>query len=459
MLLPVTSEINNEGKMIIGGVDSTELKARFGTPLYIMDIATIKKQCRDYMNFFKFPDLQCEVIYASKAFCTLPMCQLAKSEGLSIDVSTGGELYIALKSGFLADKIFFHGNNKSENEMKLGLENKVNIFIVDNFTELDKLDELCGRKGITQKIMLRIAPGIKAHTHKYIQTGGVDSKFGFGIYKGMADLAVKRTLEKNNLELIGLHAHIGSQIFNIQVYEKLVDIMLDFMSNLNKKFDINLTQLNIGGGLGIKYTVEDNPASIADLSRTVYQSVKKYSQKYGVKLEKIYLEPGRSIVGNAGTTLYEIGNIKEIPGVKNFISIDGGMSDNIRPILYQARYDAFIADKASYIGNIENGDIVSNADTIFSENDPDIPDKKKYTIVGKHCESGDVIIEDIVMPGVKAGDLLLVSSTGAYCYSMSSNYNSQPKSAVVAVEDGKSWVWVERQSYEDLVIKDRKLYE
>ncbi|MCL5072572.1 MAG: diaminopimelate decarboxylase [Actinobacteria bacterium] len=459
MLLPVTSKINNEGKIVIGGVDVTELKARFGTPLYIMDIATIKKQCRDYVNFFKFPDLQCEVIYASKAFCTLPMCQLAISEGLSIDVSTGGELYIALKSGFSGDKIFFHGNNKSESEMKFGLENKVNIFIVDNFTELDRLNELCGKKGIMQKIMLRIAPGIKAHTHKYIQTGGVDSKFGFGIHKGIAVQAVKRALEKKNLELIGLHAHIGSQIFNIEVYEKLIDIMLDFMSNLNKKFDINLTQLNIGGGLGIKYTVQERPAAIADLSRTVYQSVKKYSQKYGVKLEKIYLEPGRSIVGNAGATLYEIGNIKEIPGVKNFISIDGGMSDNIRPILYQARYDAFIANKASYIGKIENGDIVSNADTIFSENDPDIPDKKKYTIVGKHCESGDVIIEDIVMPAVKAGDLLLVSSTGAYCYSMSSNYNSQPKSAVVAVEDGKSWLWVERQSYEDLIIKDRKLYE
>ncbi len=451
MLLPVTSEINNQGKIVIGGVDTAELKARYKTPLYIVDIATIKKQCRDYMKFFRFPDLQCEVIYASKAFCTLPMCQLAKSEGLSIDVSTGGELYIALKSGFSADKIFFHGNNKSESEMQFGLENKVNIYVVDNFTELDKLDELCGRMGIKQKIMLRIAPGIKAHTHKYIQTGGVDSKFGFGIYKGIAAQAVKKTLEKKNLELIGLHAHIGSQIFNIEVYEKLIDVLLGFMSDLNKDFGTRLAQINIGGGLGIKYTVEDDPATIEDLSKTVYQSVKKYSQKYGVKLEKIYLEPGRSIIGNAGVTLYEVGNIKEIPEIKNFISIDGGMSDNIRPILYQAKYDAFIASRASYIGKIKDGDI--------SENGPAIPDKKKYTIVGKHCESGDVIIEDIVMPVVEVGDLLLVSSTGAYCYSMSSNYNGQPRSAVVAVEDGKSWLWVERQSYEDLVIKDRKLYE
>lgn len=459
MLLPVTSEVNNGGKIAIGGVESTELKARYGTPLYIVDIATVKKQCRDYMKFFKFPDLQCEIIYASKAFCTLAMCQLAKSEGLSIDISTGGELYTVLKSGFSSDKIFFHGNNKSESEMKFGLENKVNIYIVDNFTELDKLDELCGRMGIKQKIMLRIAPGIKAHTHKYIQTGGVDSKFGFGIYKGIAVQAVKRTLEKKNLELIGLHAHIGSQIFNIEVYEKLIDVMLGFMSNLNKDFGISLAHLNIGGGLGIKYTVEDNPATIEDLSKIVYQSVKKYSQKHEVKLEKIYLEPGRSIIGNAGVTLYEVGNIKEIPEIKNFISIDGGMSDNIRPILYQAKYDAFIASRASYIGKIKDGDITSNAKTIFSENDPAIPDKKKYTIVGKHCESGDVIIEDIVMPGVKVGDLLLIASTGAYCYSMSSNYNGQPRSAVAAVEDGKSWLWVERQSYEDLIIKDRKLYE
>ena len=289
MLLPITCEINNEGKIVIGGVALTELKTRFGTPLYVVDIATVKKQCRDYMNFFKFPDLLCEVIYASKAFCTLPMCQLAKSEGLSIDVSTGGELHVALKSGFSGDKIFFHGNNKSENEMKFGLENKVNIYIVDNFTELDKLDELCGRMGITQKIMLRIAPGIEAHTHKYIQTGGVDSKFGFGIYKDIAVQAVKRTLEKNNLKLVGLHAHIGSQIFNIEVYEKLIDVLLGFMSNLNKDFGTRLAQLNIGGGLGIKYTVEDNASTIEDLSRTVYQSVKKYSQKYGVKLEKIFL--------------------------------------------------------------------------------------------------------------------------------------------------------------------------
>jgi len=459
MLLPITSEIDSEGRIAIGGVDLTELKARFETPLYIVDIATVKKQCRDYINFFKFPDLQSEIIYASKAFCTLPMCQLVNSEGFSIDVSTGGELYIVLKSGFSADKIFFHGNNKSESEMQFGLENKVNIYIVDNFTELDKLDELCGRMGTKQKIMLRIAPGIKAHTHKYIQTGGVDSKFGFGIYKGIAVQAVKRTLEKKNLELVGLHAHIGSQIFNIEVYEKLIDVMLGFMGSVNKDFGINLAQLNIGGGLGIKYTVEDKPATIEDLSKIAYQSVKKYGQKYDLKLKKIYLEPGRSIIGNAGVTLYEVGNIKEIPEIKNFISIDGGMSDNIRPILYQAKYNAFIANRASYIGRIENGDIISNAETIFSENDPAIPDKKKYTIVGKHCESGDVIIEDIAMPVVKINDLLLVSSTGAYCYSMSSNYNGQPRSAVAAVEDGKSWLWVQRQSYEDLIIKDRKLYE
>ncbi len=502
MLLPVTAEINRDSRISIGGCDVSELKSKYGTPLYIIDVATVKMQCRDYLKFFTFPDFDSEITYASKAFCTIPMCQTVRKEGLSLDVSTGGELFIALKSGFEPEKIYFHGNNKSTEEIKFGLDYKVGTFIVDNFNELETLNRLAGERNIRQKIFLRITPGIKAHTHKYIQTGAIESKFGFGIYGGVAMEAVKAATSSENIELIGLHAHVGSQIFNIEVYEKLIDTMLKLMRDVKTGTGVNLSHLNIGGGLGIRYVPEDEPSCIEDLSKVVADALRKYTKQYGVKLEKIYLEPGRSLIGNAGTTLYEAGNIKCIPGIKNYVSIDGGMSDNIRPILYQAKYDAYIAGRASYIGRIVNGDIVKNGaaagagmkggvggvtggvqeglaggssdNTIDSPDAPGVisviktkslnlgdsaPGLIKYTIVGKHCESGDVIIEDIELPQVKTGDLILVAATGAYCYSMSSNYNGQPRSAVVAVEDGNHCCWVERQTYEDLVSKDKKLSE
>lgn len=472
MLLPVTAEINKNARISIGGCDISELKSKYGTPLYIIDVATVKKQCRDYLKFFTFEDLDSEITYASKAFCTIPMCQTIRKEGLSIDVSTGGELFIALKSGFEPEKIYFHGNNKSADEIKFGLDYKVGTFIVDNFNELEILNRLAGERNIRQKIFLRITPGIKAHTHKYIQTGAIESKFGFGIYGDVAMEAVKAASASENVELLGLHAHVGSQIFNIQVYEKLIDTMLKLTSDIKTGLGVKLAHLNIGGGLGIRYIPQDEPSSIEDLSKVVVGALRKYTKQYDVVIDKIYLEPGRSIIGNAGTTLYEAGNIKCIPGIKNYISIDGGMSDNIRPILYQAKYDAYIAGRASYIGRIVNGDININAapadtagggtadsKTKYSKGVDSNAGLIKYTIVGKHCESGDVIIEDIEMPEVKTGDLILVAATGAYCYSMSSNYNGQPRSAVVAVEDGKHCHWVERQTYEDLVSKDKKLAE
>jgi diaminopimelate decarboxylase len=496
MLLPVTAEINKDNRISIGGCDVSELKSKYGTPLYIIDVATVKKQCRDYLKFFAFGDFDSEITYASKAFCTIPMCQTVRKEGLSIDVSTGGELYIALKSGYEPEKIYFHGNNKSADEIKFGLDYKVGTFIVDNFNELGILNRMAGERNIRQKIFLRITPGIKAHTHKYIQTGAIESKFGFGIYGGIAMDAVKEAAASENIELLGLHTHIGSQIFNIEVYEKLIDTMLKFTGDIKNGLGTELKHINIGGGLGIRYVPEDEPSSIEDLSKVVVGALRKYTRQYDVKIDKIYLEPGRSIIGNAGTTLYEAGNIKCIPGIRNYVSIDGGMSDNIRPILYQAKYDAYIANRASYIGRIEKGDIkgnaiaagaVSGSSTLgsimgsASEKIPGIASEKmggvadsnakssqvagdkpgliKYSIVGKHCESGDVIIEDIKMPEVKTGDLILVAATGAYCYSMSSNYNGQPKSAVVAVEDGKCCCWVERQTFEDLVSKDKKLLE
>ncbi len=451
MLLPVTSSIDGSGVLNIGGVPVTELHSKYRTPLYIVDIETIKKQCRDYLKFFDFPDYQSEIIYASKAFCTVPMCQLIDREGLSIDVAGGGELYIALKSGIKPKKMYFHGNNKSWEEINFGMDSGVGIFVVDNFDELEMINSLATQKNITQHVMLRITPGIKAHTHKYIQTGAEKSKFGFGISSGVALEAVKRADAFENVSLSGLHAHIGSQIFNIEVYDRLIDAMVSFISEVRDRAGIELKQLNIGGGLGIKYTEEDRPPGIEDLARVVHDALDKYKARYNVRIDKILLEPGRSIVGSAGATLYEVGNVKEVPGIKNYVAIDGGMSDNIRPVLYQAKYEAFIANDASYLGKINDGELSASSAS-------PVEDKKKYDIVGKHCESGDVIIEDAILPEVKPGDLVCVAATGAYCYSMSSNYNGQPKNAVAAVEDGKSWLWVERQAYRDLIAKDKRLY-
>lgn len=457
MLLPITAKKTSGETIEIGGCDIVNLKEKFKTPLYILDIGTIKKQCSEYTSFFKFDDIDSEIIYASKAFCSIPMCQLIRQQGLSIDVSTGGELFIALRSGFEPERIYFHGNNKTLEEIKFALDYKVGTFIIDNFDELETVNNLAREREMIQKVMLRINPGIEAHTHKYIQTGAVESKFGFGLYGGVAYEAVKKAAECENIELIGLHSHIGSQIFNIEVYDKLIGSLTGFISEMKQKENITVDRINIGGGLGIKYTDEDEPAGIRDLSEVVYKALKKYTGKYSLEIKKIYIEPGRSIIGNAGTTLYTVGNVKYIPGVKNYISINGGMSDNIRPVLYGAKYKAWIASKMSYVDSIENGEVnlkINNDNHLKTENA-----FLNYAIVGKHCESGDIIIEDILLPEVKKGDLIIVGATGAYCYSMSSNYNSQPKSAVCAVENGNCWLWVERQSYEDLVLRDKKLNE
>lgn len=441
MILPITSEVGQNGHLVIGGNDVLKLREKYGTPLYIVDITTIRNQCRSYRENFNFSDLDVGIIYAAKAFICTAMCELIAREGLGMDVSAGGELFIALASGFPADRIYFHGNNKSAEEIQYGLESKVGYFMVDNFWELETLGKLCQKNNIRQKIMLRVNPGIKANTHEHIQTGGIKSKFGFGLTSNIALEAVKKVNQYKNLELTGIHAHIGSQIFNLSCYGRLIEVFIKFIRVLRDKLGVSITRINIGGGLGVKYTPEDRPSSIKDLAKVVYDAVRKYQKKFDVRLDRLYLEPGRSIIGNAGVTLYEIGGVKEINGVKNYILIDGGMSDNIRPMLYQAKYNAYLANRMEDSKNTEDGM------------------KKHYSIVGKHCESGDVIIDDIKLPPVSSGDFMVVATTGAYCYSMSSNYNGQPKSAVVAVENGKSWVWIKRQTYKDLVMGDVRLYE
>jgi diaminopimelate decarboxylase len=440
MILPITAEINREGHLVIGGNDLVKLKEEYGTPLYIIDIATIKDRCRNYKKNFTFADLEVDISYAAKAFICTAMCQLIDKEGLGIDVATGGELFIALNSGFPAEKIYFHGNNKSYEEIKYGLESKVGHFMVDNFTELQTLGGLCEKNKIKQKIMLRINPGIKAGTHEYIQTGKIDSKFGFGLHNDAAVEAIKKLGQYKYLDLTGIHTHLGSQIFNLSCYSELVEVMMKFIRMIRDKLGISIKRINIGGGLGVQYIPGENPPEIEDLSKLVYEAVKKYEKKFDVRLDKLHLEPGRSIIGKAGVTLYEVGGIKEIDGAKKYILVDGGMSDNIRPMLYQAKYDAYIANKMDD-GSTKDGS------------------KMHYSIVGKHCDGGDVIIHDIKLPQVSSGDFIVVATTGAYCYALSSNYNCQPKSAVAAVENGDSWLWIKRQTYKDLVMKDVGLYK
>jgi len=441
MILPITAEINREGHLVIGGIDLVKLKEKYGTPLYIIDIATIKDRCRSYKKNFTFADLEVDISYAAKAFICTAMCQLIDKEGLGIDVATGGELFIALNSGFPAEKIYFHGNNKSYEEIKYGLESKVGHFMVDNFIELQTLGELCEKNKIRQKIMLRINPGIKAGTHEYIQTGKIDSKFGFGLHNDAAVEAVKKLGKYKYLDLTGIHTHLGSQIFNLSCYSELVEVMMKFIRMIRDKLDISIKRINIGGGLGVQYIPGEKPPEIEDLSKLVYDTIKKCQKKFDVRLDKLHLEPGRSIIGNAGVTLYEVGGIKEIDGAKKYILVDGGMSDNIRPMLYQAKYDAYIANKMD-----DGGDKSASS-------------KMHYSIVGKHCDGGDVIINDIKLLQVSSGDFIVVATTGAYCYALSSNYNSQPKSAVAAVENGDSWIWIKRQTYKDLVMKDVGLYK
>ncbi|MBN2073307.1 MAG: diaminopimelate decarboxylase [Actinobacteria bacterium] len=440
MLLPVTSKVDAGGHLVIGGCDVISLGKKYGTPLYIIDLATLRRQMEDYRKYFGYPDLETGIIYASKAFTCTAMAQLVSEYGLGMDVSTGGELYIALNAGVPPEKILFHGNNKSYAEIVSGLDSKVGVFVVDNFHELQMLADICRERNIRQDIMIRITPGVKASTHEYIQTGNQESKFGFAINGQDALEAIKITSGSGNLKLKGIHAHIGSQIFNISCYDRLVEVMIKFMARVKEELGISLAHLDIGGGLGVKYVPEDRPPSIGDLAGVIYDAVKKYSVKFSHGIDKLYLEPGRSIVGNAGVTLYEVGAVKEIKDIRNYAAIDGGMSDNIRPILYGAKYHAYLANRMEDIKSCNEEDI------------------RNYSIVGKHCESGDVIIDDIRLPQLKSGDFIVVGTTGAYCYSMASNYNGQPMNAVVAVEEGKSRLWIERQAYNDLTIRDKRLY-
>lgn len=426
--------VNENGHLTIGGCDTVELAKKYGTPLYVLDENVIRNTCKSYVDSFKkHYDGNGLALYASKALSCKALCQIAKEENMGLDVVSGGELYTALQAGFPVENIHFHGNNKTFDELNYAVDSYVGKIVVDNLTELENLDRICGEKGKVQNISMRIKPGVDAHTHNFIMTGQIDSKFGFALETGEAMNAVKKAIELKNVDLVELHCHIGSQIFDIDPFVTAAEIMMDFIRDIKDETGHTVTQLNLGGGFGIKYTDKDNPTAYDNYMNAVSKAVHAKAEKYGLPVPFVYIEPGRSIVGEAGITLYTVGAVKTIPNVRTYVSVDGGMCDNIRYALYQSEYTVVTANKAD-----------KEPDTVV-------------TIAGKCCESGDLVQENTKIAEAEPGDTLAVLSTGAYNYSMSSNYNRIPKPPIVLVNNGTDKLIVRRESYEDIVKNDLDL--
>ncbi len=431
MILHKHLNVNEEGHLTIGGMDTVRLAKEFGTPAYILDENVIRENCRIYRRaaeqYFGEGALP---LYASKALCFTGIYRIAAEEGMGVDCVSGGELYTAKKAGFPTEKIYFHGNNKTDRDIEDAMDMGVGTFVVDNRDELDALSAAAIRRGITQRILLRITPGIDPHTHRAVVTGNVDSKFGSAIVTGQAMEIVKAAIAAEGIELAGIHCHIGSQIFDIEPFSDAADIMIRFIAEIKKECDYEIRELNLGGGLGVRYTEYDREIDYASAIKEIASVVTGYCHEHQISMPRVILEPGRSLVAAAGITLYTVGSVKEIPGFKNYISIDGGMPDNPRYALYQSQYTALIANRA------------------------DAPRSFRATIAGRCCESGDLLGENMEIQHAKRGDILAVLVTGAYNYSMASNYNRLPRPPIVMVKDGEARIAVRRESYEDLVSND-----
>jgi diaminopimelate decarboxylase len=416
---PAGSRVNERGHLEVAGCDVVELAERFGTPAYVYAEDDMRRRAREYVRAFEQRTDAFEVIYASKAFPATAAYRVMCDEGLSVDVASGGELRVALAAGFDPARIHLHGNNKTEAELRYAFESGVGHLILDSFDEIELADRLLDRP---QKVLIRVTPGIKPSTHDYVQTGQLDSKFGFGLADRLAERAVERVRESDHLELVGLHAHIGSQIFELEPYVKAIEVIADFCDGV----DLEPELLNVGGGLGIAYLDTDEPPSIEDYVDVKVRGV----QQVFDPVPRILVEPGRSLVGNAGITAYRVGTVKEIPGVRTYVAVDGGMSDNLRPMLYGAHYEAVIADRAG-----------------------EVPDTLA-TIAGMHCESGDVLVRDTELAGPRVGDVLVTPATGAYGYAMANNYNGVPRPPVIFCRDGEARVVVRRETWDDLLSRD-----
>ncbi len=427
MRLYGTMEIDQNGVLNIGGISTVELVKKYGSPLLVIDEAEIRNNIRKYFRAFRANYPEVRLAYAGKAFINRTLCKILEEEGMGLDVVSGGELFVALAADYPPEGIFFHGNNKSLDELKMAINAGVGRIMVDNLQEAKLISQLSHKK---VKVILRVTPGIEAHTHEFIQTGQIDSKFGVSIYRGQALEVIKEILKMENVELMGIHAHIGSQIFNLTSFAREVDVLMDFMSEVRAETGHTMAELDLGGGLGIAYLEQDEVPDINGYARLIAERLSMRAEKLKYPLPKIIIEPGRSIIGTAGTTLYTIGTIKDIPAVRKYLAVDGGMTDNIRPALYGAEYEAVVANRALK------------------------PNKEIVTVAGKCCESGDILIHDIKLPETRSGDILAISCTGAYTYAMASNYNCLPRPAVILVKENKADLIIKRESYEDIIRND-----
>ncbi len=423
--------VNALNHLTISGCDSVELCKKYGTPLYVIDENVVREHCRLYKNSIdEFYNGNGLVFFASKALCNLEMIRIVNSEGLGADSVSAGELYTVLKAGMNSEKICIHGNNKTDEELEFAIKNNVGRIVIDSFSEIEKVDKIAGANNVKQKVLFRIKPGIDAHTHEFIMTGQIDCKFGFALETGEAKDAILKALEYENIVVAGVHCHIGSQIFESEPFKEAAKILVNFMADIKDKTGYEMYELNFGGGFGVTYTEKDDPIKFNKYIEEISVIIKEECAKRNIVLPFIMMEPGRSIVGTAGVTLYKAGTIKDIPGIRRYVSVDGGMTDNPRYILYQAEYTALVANKA--------GD--EKSETV--------------TLAGKCCESGDLLGENMAIQSVESGDIIAVLTTGAYNYSMASNYNRIPRPAMVMVKDGESRVIVKRETFEDLIRND-----
>ncbi len=429
MFLHGNSRVIN-GELYIGGCSTTELTRAFGTPLIVYDEQHIRDLARAYRRPFEQASVPYAIAYASKAFSSIAMCQLAQEEGLWLDVVSGGELYTALSAGFPPEHIYMHGNNKTIDELEYAVDHHIGMIVIDNFHEIEELSRVLQKRDQKIDVILRVSPGVDAHTHEFISTGQQDSKFGFDLYSGQVEIAVGRVLEHPNLRLVGLHSHIGSQIFDVAGFRVAASRMATLFARLKREYGLELSILNLGGGVGIRYTGDDILPPLEVTVKGIIEVTQHAFKEQHQTLPILMLEPGRSLVGTSGTTLYTVGSRKDIAGIRSYLAVDGGMTDNPRLALYGAKYEAAIANRM------------------------DEPNAQTVSIAGKCCESGDMLIWDAVLPASQPADILAVSCTGAYNYSMASNYNRIPRPAVVFVQGGDARLVIRRETWDDVVRLD-----
>jgi diaminopimelate decarboxylase len=429
-LFPLTVKVDSHGHLQIGGCDCVELSKKFGTPLYVFDEDTLRSMCREFKAEFTRRYSDTIILYASKAFLNRALARILKEEGLGLDVVSGGELSVAQSMDFPRENVYFHGNNKTADELKLALDWGIGRIVVDNFDELELLNSLARETEVRQNILLRLNPGVDPHTHRHTTTGILDSKFGFPLASGQAETAVAKAISASNLNLVGLHFHLGSPIPDRAPYQAAISLALNFAREMKDKHGFSLDEFSSGGGFAVRYALDEQTPSIADYAEAITTKVTGLAKELGLTRPKLIIEPGRAVVAQAGVALYTVGSIKEIPGVRKYVCVDGGMGDNIRPALYEARYEALAANKV------------------------DQDESTKVTIAGKYCESGDILARDVSLASVSAGDIIAIPVSGAYSVPMSSNYNMVPRPAIAMVKDGKARLIRKRETYNDLMRLD-----